>query len=64
MMHWKGDETNMGTQSPRLSLTLDKKWMPELDKLKQEKFYNQSKADVLRYLIERGLQVEGMQQAQ
>lgn len=54
----------MGTQSPRMSLTLDKKWMPELDKLKQEKFYNQSKADVLRYLIAQGLQAERMQQAQ
>ena len=46
----------MPTDSPRLTLTLPPALLPELDDVKREKFLNGSRADVIRYLIELGLQ--------
>lgn len=48
----------MPTEAPRLTITLNPKWMPELDKIKRDKFLYGSRADVLRYLIDLGLKVE------
>ena len=45
----------MSTQSPRLTITLDASWEPELDEVKREMFLYGSKADVIRHLIQLGL---------
>lgn len=41
----------------RLTITLLPEWEQKLDHLKQDQFYDKSKADMLRHLIELGLQV-------
>ena len=45
----------MSTSNKRLSVTLLPEWEDELDRLKKTKFYNQSKAELIRYLINLGL---------
>lgn len=45
----------MTTSKKRLTLTLLPEWEPVLIKLKQEKFYNKPFSEMLRHLIELGL---------
>lgn len=46
----------MATQLPRLSITMKTEWDEDLDNLKRTEFYDRPKADMLRYLIELGLE--------
>lgn len=46
----------MATSLKRLSVTLQPEWEPDLDELKRTAFYDKTKADVIRYLIELGLE--------
>lgn len=39
----------------RAMVTLLPEWEPELDKLKKERFYNDTQAEMFRYIIGRGL---------
>jgi hypothetical protein len=52
----------MSTNLPRLSVTLKPEWEPELDELKRTVFYDKPRADVLRYLIDLGLEAWRQQQ--
>ena len=45
----------MATQLKRTSLTLRPDWDEDLNRLKKEMFYNKTFSDLLRYLIELGL---------
>lgn len=45
----------MSTRMKRTMVTLLPEWEPELDKLKKERFYNESRAEMLRYIIGLGL---------
>lgn len=45
----------MATCSKRVLVTLRPEWEPELDQLKQEQFYNETQAEMFRYIISRGL---------
>lgn len=47
----------MSTYSKRAMITLRPEWEPELDKLKRERFYNKTQAEMFRYLISLGLNV-------
>ncbi len=40
----------------RMMISLNPEWEPKLNKLKKEKFYNSSKAEMFRYLIKIGLE--------
>lgn len=40
----------------RTSVTLLPEWEEELRKLKQERFYDKSKSELIRYLIQLGLE--------
>ena len=41
----------MSTLKKRAIFTLCPEWEPKLDKLKKERFYNNTKAEMFRYLI-------------
>ena len=45
----------MSTYSKRTMVTLRPEWKSELDQLKKEKFYNDTQAEMFRYLIDLGL---------
>lgn len=45
----------MSTYVKRAMVTLLPEWGPTLDKLKKEQFYNDSQAEMLRYIIGIGL---------
>ena len=45
----------MATYSKRAMVTLRPEWEPELDRLKKERFYNDTQAEMFRYLISLGL---------
>lgn len=45
----------MTTSKKRLSITLSPDWEPMMERLKKEKFYNKSFAEMLRHIIELGL---------
>lgn len=45
----------MSAYNKRAMVTLLPEWEPILDQLKREKFYNDSQAEMLRYLIGIGL---------
>lgn len=45
----------MSIYTKRAMVTLLPEWEPVLDKLKKEQFYNDTKAEMFRYIIERGL---------
>lgn len=45
----------MATYSKRAMVTLRPEWEPELDRLKKEQFYNDTQAEMFRYLISLGL---------
>lgn len=45
----------MATHSKRAMITLRPEWEPELDRLKKEQFYNDTQAEMFRYLIGLGL---------
>lgn len=45
----------MATYSKRAMISLRPEWVPELDRLKKERFYNDTKAEMFRYLIGLGL---------
>ena len=47
----------MVTYSKKTSITLLPEWEPELDQLKKEQFYNETRAEMFRYIISRGLDV-------
>lgn len=51
---YKGRE-NMSTYTKRTMVTLLPEWEPIFNKLKKEKFYNESKAEMIRYIIGLGL---------
>lgn len=46
----------MATDTKRLMVSISPELQPILDKLKKERFDNASKSEMIRYLIERGLQ--------
>lgn len=45
----------MTLESKKVMVTLLPEWEPMLDRLKEEQFYNDTQAEMFRYLIERGL---------
>lgn len=45
----------MATYSKRAMVTLRPEWEPELNRLKKEQFYNDTQAEMFRYLISLGL---------
>lgn len=45
----------MTLDSKKVMVTLLPEWEPMLDRLKEEQFYNDTQAEMLRYLIGRGL---------
>ena len=45
----------MRTYSKRAMITLRPEWESELNLLKKEQFYNQTQAEMYRYLIQKGL---------
>lgn len=45
----------MTLDSKKVMVTLLPEWEPMLDRLKEEQFYNDTRAEMLRYLIGRGL---------
>ena len=45
----------MATLKKRAIITLRPEWEPKLDKLKKEQFYNDTKAEMFRYLIGLGM---------
>lgn len=45
----------MTTCAKRVMVTLLSEWEQELDQLKQEQFYNDTQAEMFRYIIARGL---------
>lgn len=45
----------MSMYPKRAMVTLLPEWEPVLDKLKQEQFYNDTQAEMFRYIIGRGL---------
>lgn len=46
----------MSTKLVRTSVTLLPEWEEDLKKLKQEKFYDKPKSELIRYLIQLGLE--------
>lgn len=47
----------MNTYPKRAMVTLLPEWEPTLSRLKKEMFYNDSQAEMFRYIISRGLTV-------
>lgn len=45
----------MGTLKKRAMITLCPEWEPRLEQLKKEQFYNDTKAEMFRYLISLGI---------
>lgn len=45
----------MATKNIRTTVTLLPEWEKDIDTLKKERFYNKSKSEMLRYLIQLGL---------
>lgn len=45
----------MSTYSKRTTVTLRPEWEPMLNKLKKDRFYNESKSEMIRYIIGVGL---------
>lgn len=52
----KKGEKLMSTKLVRTSVTLLPEWEEDLKKLKQEKFYDKPKSELIRYLIQLGLE--------
>ena len=46
----------MANSSKRTMITLRPEWEPELEQLKKERFYNETQAEMFRYLISLGLE--------
>ena len=45
----------MSMYPKRAMVTLEPEWMPVLDQLKKEQFYNDTRAEMFRYIISLGL---------
>lgn len=45
----------MSMYPKRAMVTLQPEWAPMLDQLKKERFYNDTRAEMFRYIIGRGL---------
>ncbi len=54
----------MSTYVKRAMITLLPEWEPALDKLKKEHFYNDSQAEMLRYVIGMGLKSLNIMESQ
>lgn len=54
----------MSTYVKRAMITLLPEWKPALDKLKKERFYNDSQAEMLRYVIGMGLKSLNIMESQ
>ena len=46
----------MPTNKQRILVTIEPKWADKMDTLKRTVFYNEPKAALIRYIMERGLQ--------
>ena len=46
----------MSMYPKRAMVTLQPEWAPMLDQLKKERFYNDTRAEMFRYIIGRGLE--------
>lgn len=46
----------MATTAKRALVTLCPEWEPKLEQLKKEQFYNDTQAEMFRYIISRGLE--------
>lgn len=46
----------MTTRAKRTMVTLLPEWEPVLDQLKKEKFYNNTQAEMLRFIIGKGIE--------
>lgn len=44
------------TKYKRVMVTMRPEWEPELDRLKKDQFYNVTRAEMYRQLIQRGLE--------
>ena len=56
MNYWYGD-TKIATYIKKTVITLQPEWEPELERLKKDQFYNETQAEMFRYIISRGLEV-------
>ena len=52
----------LGGNVYRLSLSIPVELLPQLDAVKKEKFYNETKAEMYRFLIKSGLEVVSKEQ--
>lgn len=46
----------MAISAKRAMVTLRPEWAPKLEQLKKEQFYNETQAEMFRYIISRGLE--------
>lgn len=46
----------MATDNQRILVTMQPEWVEKLDELKRTVFYNEPKAAMVRYIMERGMQ--------
>lgn len=46
----------MATDNQRILVTMQPEWAEKLDELKRTVFYNEPKAAMVRYIMERGMQ--------
>lgn len=46
----------MSTKLKRMTLTFLSEWDEDFDKLKKEQFYDKPKSEMIRYLIQQGLE--------
>lgn len=46
----------MSTNLKRMTVTFLPEWDEDLDRLKKEQFYDKSKSELIRYLIQQGLE--------
>ena len=56
MIHYEEVNT-IATYVKKTMITLQPEWEPELERLKKDQFYNETQAEMFRYIISRGLEV-------
>lgn len=49
-------ENDVATDNQRILVTMQPEWAEKLDELKRTVFYNEPKAAMVRYIMERGMQ--------
>jgi hypothetical protein len=52
----QGGGDTVATNNQRILVTMQPEWVEKLDELKRTVFYNEPKAAMVRYIMERGMQ--------